>query len=51
MKRTYTKRDIINFLVDCLGYGEDEAKDMTFKEALWIINDNGHLLNFAEFTE
>ena len=49
-KRQYTLRDVKNFLIDSLGYSEEDCKDMNFDEMLFIINDNDYLKDFQDYT-
>lgn len=52
-KKNAEYRDILNklnnYLIDCLGYSEEDCKEMTKVEMLWIINDGGLLEDFNSF--
>jgi|6_EtaG_2_1085325.scaffolds.fasta_scaffold02271_3 hypothetical protein len=43
------KSKIATYLIDCLGYSEQDCDEMNKNEMLFIINDNGYLKEFNDF--
>lgn len=45
----YTPTQVKNFLIDSLGYSDDDVEEMDYADMIFTINDSGNLLNFQNF--